>query len=278
MKPGILVLLVFEAITAMVVAVHRNFSPISMVWLAIAGILGSGGASALNHYFERNQDRLMSRTDARPVATNQISPINALIFGIATIGVSLIVSSIFLNLVCALMIFLGAISYALVYTLLLKPRTHWNIVIGGIAGIFPALAGWAAATGQVQWPAVFIGTLVFLWTPPHFWGLAIKYREDYVRAGFPMLSVVKDQKEVIRWIVISSVPLLPFSLLPLVIPQLGTFDLVYYSIAFLMGLSFLVVDFRMLRSPTVNNGFKAFLVSLPYLFLIFGAMIASSIL
>ena len=275
MKPGILVLLVFEAITAMVVAAGRHTSIPSLIWLALAGTLGSGGASALNHYTDRNQDRLMSRTEGRPVATNKIAPRNALAFGVVNILLSLVASYLFLNLVTALMIFLGVVSYLLLYTLFLKPRTYWNIVIGGVAGIFPALAGWAAATGSVGWPALFIGALVFLWTPPHFWGLSIKFKEDYARSGFPMLSVVKDQKEVIKWIVWSSLPLLPFSLLPLLIPRLGTFDVIYYSTAVFMGAVFLVVDFRMLRSPTVDNGFRAFLISLPYLFLVLGAMIAS---
>ena len=278
MKPGILVLLVFEAITSMIVAAGIHVNVYSLGWLALAGALGSGGSSALNHYLERDQDKLMTRTDGRPVATNLIPPRNAVAFGFVSIGLSLLISSVFINLMTALMIFLGTISYAVVYTLILKPRTHWNIVIGGIAGVFPALAGWAAATGSVQWPAIFIGSLVFLWTPPHFWGLAIKFKDDYKRAGFPLLPVIKDQKEVIRWIVLSSIPLLPFSLLPLIFPELGTYDLIYYSTALFMGLSFLFVDYRMIRNPTVDNGFKAFLVSLPYLFFIFGAMIASSVL
>ncbi len=152
-----------------------------------------------------------------------------------------------------------------------------NIVIGGIAGVFPALAGWAAVTGFVQWPAIFIGALVFLWTPPHFWGLSMKFKEDYVRSGFPMLPVVKDQKVVIKWIVYSSIPLLPFSLLPMVVNELGSYNAIYYILAGIMGLAFIAVDIQMLRNPTVDNGFKAFLISLPYLFVIFGAMIASSI-
>ena len=235
MKPGILVLLVFEAVTAMVVATGRSTSIPSLIWLALAGALGSGGASALNHYIDRNQDRLMSRTNSRPVAANKIAPKNALVFGIVSIGLSLVVSYLFLNLATAFMIFLGVVSYLLLYTLFLKPRTYWNIVIGGVAGVFPALAGWAAATGSVRWPALFIGALVFLWTPPHFWGLSIKYKEDYAKSGFPMLSVAKDQKEVVKWIVWSSLPLLPFSLLPLLISQLGTFNVIYYSTAVFMG-------------------------------------------
>ncbi len=278
MKPGIMVLLVLEAITAMVVAAGRQINLVSLLWLTLAGILSSGGSAALNHYIERNKDRLMSRTDTRPVASNRISPTSALYFGIVTILLGLTISIVFLNLMTTLMILFGSLSYIFLYTLFLKPRTHWNIVIGGVAGVFPALAGWAAATGFVQWPAIFIGALVFLWTPPHFWGLSMKFKEDYERSGFPMLSVVKDQRVVINWIVWSSIPLLPFSLLPLIISQLGTYNLIYYVIAAVMGGAFVFVDLKMLRNPTVDNGFKAFLISLPYLFLIFGAMIVSAIL
>ncbi|SRR5579875_365836 len=277
MKPGIMTLLVLEAITAMVVAAGRGTNLLSLVYIAVAGILSSGGSAALNHYIERNRDILMSRTDSRPVATNKISPNNALVFGVATIALGLVVSQLAFNTMTTLMILCGVLSYIFIYTLFLKPRTYMNIVIGGIAGVFPALAGWAAVTGFVQWPAIFIGALVFLWTPPHFWGLSMKFKEDYVRSGFPMLPVVKDQKVVIKWIVYSSIPLLPFSLLPMVVNELGSYNAIYYILAGIMGLAFIAVDIQMLRNPTVDNGFKAFLISLPYLFVIFGAMIASSI-
>ena len=185
-----------------------------------AGTLGSGGASALNHYTDRNQDRLMSRTEGRPVATNKIAPKNALTFGIVSIGLSLVVSYLFLNLITAFMIFLGAVSYLLLYTLFLKPRTYWNIVIGGVAGVFPALAGWAAATGSVGWPAAFHRGSCIPLDSASFLGAINKVTRRIMReSGFPMLSVVKDQKEVIKWIVWSSLPLLPFSLLPLLIPR-----------------------------------------------------------
>ena len=270
-------LLVLEALTAMVVAAGKSTQVLSLFWLAIAGILSSGGSAALNHYLERNKDVLMSRTDARPVAMRRVSPRNALIFGLILILLGLGVAIMEFNLVTTIMILLGAISYIFVYTMFLKPRTYWNIVIGGVAGVFPALAGWAAYTNSIGWPSIFIGLLVFLWTPPHFWGLSMKFKEDYVKSGYPMLSVVKSEKEVISWIVWSSVPLLPFSLLPLALHELGTFDLVYYSAALIMGLAFVAVDLKMLRQPTADNGFKAFLISLPYLFILFGGMIISSI-
>lgn len=277
MKPGIMVLLVLEAITAMIVAA-RSVQPLDILWIAAAGILGSGGSAAINQYLERGKDALMSRTDSRPVATSRIPPRNALIFGVVSVILSLVVSYLIFNAMTMFMILLGAVSYIFLYTMYLKPRTKWNIVIGGVAGVFPALAGWAAVTGLVQWPAIYIGLLVFLWTPPHFWGLSMKFKEDYAKTGYPMLSVVKTQTQVIHWIVYSSIPLFVFSVLPYVLPVLGTFDLAYYVIAGIMAAAFIVVDIKMLRNPTIDNGFKAFLISLPYLFVLFGAMIVSAII
>lgn len=278
MKPGIMVLLVLEAITAMIVAAGRFVQPLAILWIALAGVLGSGGSAALNQYLERGKDALMSRTDSRPVATSRIQPKNALIFGLVCLALGLVVSYSIFNVVTMLMILLGALSYIFLYTLYLKPRTKWNIVIGGVAGVFPALAGWAAVTGLVQWPAIYIGLLVFLWTPPHFWGLSMKFKEDYAKTGYPMLTVVKSERQVIHWIVYSSIPLFVFSVLPFVVPELGTFDAAYYVIAGIMAAAFIAVDIKMLRHPSVDNGFKAFLISLPYLFVIFGAMIVSAII
>ena len=277
-KPGIMTLLVLEAVTAMIVAAGRSVTLASLFWIAVAGILSSGGSAALNHYLERNKDVLMTRTDSRPVATQKIPPTNALVFGIVFIALGLVVAQVEFNTVTTVMIFLGAVSYIFLYTVVLKPRTYWNIVIGGVAGMFPALAGWAAIANSVGWPAVFIGLLVFLWTPPHFWGLSMKYKEDYAKSGYPMISVVKSEKQVVKAIVWSSVPLLPFSLLPLLIRAFGTFDVFYYSLAAVMGLAFIYVDAKMLRNPTADNGFKAFLISLPYLFIVFGGMIVSSVI
>jgi protoheme IX farnesyltransferase len=273
-----MVLLVLEAITAMVVAARRDTSFMAVVYLAIAGILASGGSAAINQYIERDKDVLMTRTDWRPVATHQIPPRNALIFGILSVTISLIIAQVIFNFVTMLMVLLGALSYIFLYTIFLKPRTEWNIVIGGIAGVFPALTGWAATTGSVGAPALFIGFLVFLWTPPHFWGLSMKYKEDYVKTGYPMLPVVKSEKQVINWIVLSSIPLFVFSLLPALIPVLGSFGLVYYVIAGAIAIPFIAVDIKMIKEPTRDNGFRAFLVSLPYMFVLFGAMIAAVII
>jgi heme o synthase len=278
MKPGIMVLLVFEAITAMIVATGRSVSIIGLGLLALVGILSSGGASALNQYLEWEKDIKMSRTDWRPIANKRITPRSALAFGSALTALGVGISYITFNLVTALMISLGALSYVFLYTVYLKPRTHWNIVVGGVAGVFPALTGWAAATGVIGWPGLFIGLIVFLWTPPHFWGLSMKYKEDYQRTGFPMLPVVKTETQVVKWIVFSSIPLFILTLFPLVLPLLGTYDLIYYLGAAAMAVAFLAVDVKMWRKPTKNNGFLAFIVSLPYLFVLFSVMIVSSVI
>lgn len=277
-KPGIMVLLLLEAITAMIVAAGRSVQLGSIAGIAVAGILSSGGSAALNHYLERGKDSLMSRTDHRPVASQRIAPTNALIFGVVLTTLGLITAYLLFNALTAEMILLGSISYIFLYTLYLKPRTYWNIVIGGVAGVFPALAGWTAVADRIGWPSIFIGILVFLWTPPHFWGLSLKFKDDYARSGYPMLSVVKNQKQVINWIVLSTVPLLAFSVVPLVVHALGSFDFVYYLGALVMGIGFVTVDYRMLKNPTVENGFNAFLISLPYLFILFGGMIISALI
>jgi protoheme IX farnesyltransferase len=278
MKPGILVLLVIESVTAMFVAVGPKINPGALVTLIVVGILASGGSASVNQYLERGRDALMSRTDSRPLVRNSIPPNHALVFGTTLISASILLSYFALNAITALMVSLGALSYIFLYTIYLKPRTKWNIVIGGVAGIFPALAGYAAGSGFVGWPALFIGGLVFLWTPPHFWGLSMKYKDDYQKTGFPMLSVLLSEDQVIHWIVYSSIPLFVFSLLPLAFRFLGTFDTGYYIVALALALIFIVVDVQMWRHPSSDTGFRAFLISLPYLFVLFGAMIASSLL
>jgi heme o synthase len=278
MKPGIMVLLIIESVTAMFVAVGRSINVIALIVLIIVGLLASGGSAALNEYLERSRDALMSRTDSRPIVTKKISATSALAFGTISVALSLFISYFLLNATTALMILLGAISYVFLYTLVLKPRTRWNIVIGGVAGVFPALAGYAAGAGYVGWPAIFIGLLVFLWTPPHFWGLSMKYKEDYARTGYPMLSVLVSENQVVHWIVYSSIPLFVFSVLPYVLPFLGTFQVWYYIIALALAGVFIAIDVQMWRNPSSETGFRAFLVSLPYLFVLFGAMIASALI
>jgi len=277
MKPGISFLLIVEAVSSYLIADSLAVGIVTLLSLIAAGFLSSGGSAAINNFLEKDRDSRMERTSRRPVASERISPGKALVFGILSISFSLAISAILINLFTAVMISFGAISYIFLYTLFLKPRTEMNIVIGGIAGVFPALAGWSAATGSIGPLAVLIGAIVFLWTPPHFWGLATKYRDDYRLAGYPMLPVSRDIKGTVRAITIWSVPMLVAPFVPLIIPQIGTLGIMYYGAAAVVTAIFVKIDVDMLREPTEKNAFRAFTFSIPYLFVILLAMIAGTI-
>lgn len=276
MKPGIAFLLVVEAAVAYLLSTSMSINALALGALIATGFLSSGGSAAINHYLERDQDSRMKRTSSRPVASNRISGGSALVFGVSILGISLAISWLVLNPLTAAMIALGAVSYIFLYTMFLKPRTELNIVIGGIAGVFPALAGWAAGTNTISLLSLLIGAIVFLWTPPHFWGLATKYREDYKLAGYPMLPVNRDTRSTVRSIVIWSIPMLVAPFIPLLFPQFGNFTILYYAPVAAVTAVFIKIDISMLRRPSVRNAFRAFTFSLPYLFVVLFAMVAGS--
>lgn len=277
MKPGISFLLIVEAVVSYLVAGSLSIGVPVILALITSGFLSSGGSAAINHYLERENDSRMKRTSWRPVASRKIEPGRALIFGLVTIVSSLLLSLFVINPLTSVMILLGALSYVFLYTIYLKPRTELNIVIGGIAGVFPALAGWAAYSGSIGAMAVVIGAIVFLWTPPHFWGLATKYRDDYKLAGYPMLPVSKDIKGTVRAIVIWSVPMLIAPFVPMFIPAIGSFNLLYYLSVAVVSLIFVKVDITMLREPSVKNAFRAFTFSIPYLFVVLLGMVVGTV-
>ncbi len=277
MKPGISFLLIVEAVVSYLLAGSLSIGAVTISSLIIAGFLSSGGSAAVNNFLEKDKDSRMERTSWRPVASQKISPSMALAFGAATIATSLAVSWILINPLTALMISLGAISYIFLYTMFLKPRTEMNIVIGGIAGVFPALAGWSAATGSIGALGILIGAIVFLWTPPHFWGLATKYRDDYRQAGYPMLPVSRDIGGTARSIVIWSIPMLIAPFIPLAFPQIGLFNPIYYVSVAVVSAIFVKIDVDMMRDPTEKTVFRAFTFSLPYLFVVLIAMVVGAI-
>ncbi len=187
-KPKISLLNVGSAVSCFVLG---GGGAVGAVLLAVAGYLASGGASALNNYLDRDIDSRMRRTSERPVPSGRITPRQALIVGSIMSATSLVASLLLFNALTAAMILLGLLSYVLVYTVFLKRRSALNIVIGGVAGSFPPLAGWAAATGAIGLEAALLALLVFLWTPGHFWALAIRAETDYRLAGLPMLPVTR---------------------------------------------------------------------------------------
>jgi protoheme IX farnesyltransferase len=239
---------------------------VTMVGLALA----CGGAATLNHYLDRDIDKLMgSRTAGRPVASGRVAPELALEYGIALSALSFVLLDSLVNLPTALLALAGNLFYVLVYTRWLKRSTPQNIVIGGAAGAVPPLVGAAAATGHLGWGAVAMFTIVFLWTPPHFWALALMIREHYANADVPMLPVVKGERETARQIAWYSVALVAATLVPV---AFGVFGLVYGGAAFVLGALFAWLAFALWRQTTRPHAVKLFHYSMLYLALLFVAM------
>ena len=237
----------------------------AMVGLALA----CGGASALNHVLDRDIDRLMGqRTRKRPVAADRLSASHALEFGLALSALSFTVLAGAVNVLTAVLALVGNLFYVLVYTGWLKRSTPQNIVIGGAAGAVPPLVGWAAATGSLALPALGLFLIVFLWTPPHFWALALLIKRDYAAAGIPMLPVVRGDAETARQIVLYSVGLVAFTVVPF---AAGWFGAVYLGAALVLGAAFLWLAVRLWRSIQPARASALFHYSLLYLALLFVA-------
>jgi protoheme IX farnesyltransferase len=268
-KPRIMVLLLVTGAGGMVVG--AGGLPSAGLALATLGglALACGGASALNHVLDRDIDAHMRRTARRPVASGRVAPERALEFGLALSAFSFVVLTTYANVLAALLALAGNLFYVLVYTRWLKRSTPQNIVIGGAAGAVPPLVGWAAATGNLTVPALFLFLIVFVWTPPHFWALALLIRRDYARAGVPMLPVVRGERETARSIVRYSVVLVAITFLPVVWRTLG---LVYFGAALALGLAFLWLAFALARETTPVRARRLFSYSLAYLALLFVAM------
>jgi len=237
----------------------------------MAGLaLACGGAGTLNHYLDRDIDKLMGkRTAGRPVASGRVAPERALEYGIALSALSFVLLDSLVNLPTALLALGGNLFYVFVYTRWLKRSTPQNIVIGGAAGAVPPLVGYASASGHLGWAALVMFGIVFLWTPPHFWALALMIREHYANAAVPMLPVVRGERETARQIVLYSVALVAATLLPV---AFGVFGLVYGVAALALGLLFAWMAFQLWRDTSRAHAVKLFHYSMLYLALLFVAM------
>jgi len=237
----------------------------------MAGLaLACGGAGTLNHYLDRDIDKLMGeRTATRPVASGRVAPVRALEFGIALSALSFVLLDSLVNLPTALLALAGNLFYVFVYTRWLKRSTPQNIVIGGAAGAVPPLVGYASASGHLGWAALVMFGIVFLWTPPHFWALALMIQEHYAKANVPMLPVVRGDRETARQIVWYTGALVAATLLPV---AFGVFGVVYGVAAFLLGAVFAWLAFRLWRELTRPRAVKLFHYSMLYLALLFVAM------
>jgi protoheme IX farnesyltransferase len=236
----------------------------------MAGLaLACGGASALNHVLDSDIDQLMSRTGSRPVAGQRIAPAHALEFGLTLSAFSFVLLASVVNVLTAVLALVGNLFYVLVYTRWLKRSTPQNIVIGGAAGAVPPLVGWAAATGHLTLPALLLFVIVFLWTPPHFWALALLIKRDYEAARIPMLPVVRGDAETAKQIVWYSLVLFAATLLPFAWHTAGV---LYLAAAVVLGAVFLRLAWRLKRETTPLRAKALFHFSLLYLALLFVAM------
>ncbi|HEX3793868.1 MAG TPA: heme o synthase [Acidimicrobiales bacterium] len=273
-KPRIIELLLVTTLPTMVVAKHG----LPSVWLMLATLLGgtlaAGGANAINMVVDRDIDALMNRTKKRPLVTGAMSPRAALIFALTLEAAAFVELWLAVNLLSAVLAVSATLFYVFVYTLWLKRRSTQNIVIGGAAGAVPVLVGWAAVTNSLSWAPVVLFAIIFIWTPPHFWSLAVRYKEDYAAADVPMLPVVASMKRTTREIVLYTVALVGVSLLFGPVAHLGW---TYMVAAGVLGGGFLFMTARLwnlARSEraTGKDAMRVFSYSITYLTVLFVAM------
>jgi protoheme IX farnesyltransferase len=246
----------------------------TMLWTMLGGYLAAGGAGAINHYIDRDRDARMARTRSRPLVEGRIEPIHGLAFGITLGALATVQLALTVNVLSSVLALTGLLGYVLVYTVWLKPLTPQNIVIGGAAGAVPPLVGWAAATGGLAIEALYPFGIVFLWTPPHFWALSLLIKDDYARTGVPMLPVVKGDEATRRQIVVYTLILVAFTLLPVATGFLGA---IYAAAAVVLGGAFTFLAVRLLRLGTRAAALRLYLSSLAYLALLFCAMAADRV-
>jgi protoheme IX farnesyltransferase len=284
-KPRIIELLLVTTVPAMVLASREvpGMQPIDWAWLAlwtlIGGSLAAGSANAINCYLDRDIDLLMNRTRRRPIPAQQVEPDRAVVFGLVLGVLSFVVLAWFVNLLAAFLALLAIGFYVVVYTVLLKRTTTQNIVIGGAAGALPPVIGWAAVTGHVGIPALLLFALVFYWTPPHFWALALRIRRDYEAAGVPMLPVVHGVPETTRQIGLYTILLVAISLVFFAVARMGA---IYLAAAVVLGAIFLWRAFVLWRQGTSADGSTAqairlYRYSISYLALLFAAVAVDAV-
>jgi len=268
-KPRIISLLLLTTVAAMFVADPSGPPLSTILWTMLGGYLAAGGAGAINHYLDRDRDARMTRTRRRPLPSGRIPPAHALAFGVVLGAIAVLQLALTVNTLAALLSLVGLLGYVFVYTAWLKPLTPQNIVIGGAAGAVPPLVGWAAATGSLELDALWLFGIVFLWTPPHFWALALLIKDDYARTGVPMLPVVRGEDVTRRQILAYSLVLVTATALPV---ATGLFGAIYAIAALALGAGFIGLAWALLRRPTRRAALRLYLSSLAYLALLFCAM------
>ena len=268
LKPRVMSLVVFSGLAGLVVApgdLHPVLAAVAVLCIAV----GSGAAGAINMWYDRDIDAVMTRTRGRPIPLGRIAPVDALSFGIILSAASVFLMGVAVNWVAAGLLLAAILFYVFVYTIWLKRRTPQNIVIGGAAGAFPPMIGWAAVTGGISLESVVLFGLIFLWTPPHFWALALYRQGDYAKAGVPMLPVVSGKDETKRQMLWYTVALFPISLAPWFLGAAGPG---YAAFAAVFSALFLVSAVAVIRDETDTSAKRMFGFSILYLFGLFGAL------
>ncbi len=265
LKPRVMSLVVFSGAAGLLVAPGNLHPFLSLIAIACIAV-GCGGAACINMWYERDLDALMKRTQNRPLVQGLIDPSEAVSFGVALSIASVGIMGIAVNWVAAGLLAVAILFYVFIYTIWLKPRTPQNIVIGGAAGAFPPMIGWAAVTGDISLASFSLFLMIFLWTPPHFWALALYRSEDYRRANIPMLPVVAGQKATKRQIVFYSLALLPASLLPYYFDIAG---MLYAISATALGIVFIAGALKLWQEAEHKSAPRLFGYSIFYLFALF---------
>jgi len=274
-KLRIVLLLLFTTVTAMVIAAH-GIPPLDiLIPTLIGGALAAGGASAINQYIDREMDAQMARTSRRPIPSGRIAPVNALLFGMVLLAWAVLILGVWVNWLAAALAFAGGIYYVVIYTILLKRNTVINILIGGGAGAIPVLVGWAAVTGTLSLEAFILFAIVFYWTPPHSWALALLVNSDYAKANVPMMPVARGEHAARVQILLYSVQLVLITLVPGPFRMLGA---VYFVAAVVLGVVFIRMAVLLVRAADKAAARRMYKYSTAYLAFLFLAMILDQIL
>jgi protoheme IX farnesyltransferase len=274
-KLRIVLLLCFTTVTAMVIASGGRPDAGILVATLIGGAFASAGSGAINQYLDRDLDAKMSRTSRRPIPSGRIAPINALLFGLALIGWSVVIIGVFVNWLAAFLALTGAIYYVVVYTIFLKRNTVINILIGGGAGAIPVLVGWAAVTNTLSFEAFLLFAIVFYWTPPHSWALALLVNTDYARANVPMMPVARGETVTRIQILLYSIQLVLISLLPALF---GTLNMIYLIGAIALGTGMIYYALKLIQVADKAIARKTYKYSTAYLALLFLVMMIDSLI
>ena len=269
LKPRVMVLAVFTSVCGLILSpnpIHPFFFIISVICIS----LGAGASGAINMWYDRDIDRVMSRTRGRPIPAGKVDPAEALALGVVVSVLSVLLLSLSANFLAGGLLAFTIFFYAVIYTVWLKRSTPQNIVIGGAAGALPPVVGWASITGTVSVEALILFALIFFWTPPHFWALALVKNEDYKQANIPMLPVVAGKQETLRQIVIYSAVMAPTGVTPYLV---GLTSIVYGVVAAVLGCAFFLLAIRLFKSPTDRQSWELFKFSVFYLAALFGCLI-----